>query len=128
MKHIKLRGTFLPHLESVRITVLEQTHFKDNFGINYGIDDGQFYDTSDSFIHESVRLISNASPARTYVPSSIYDDGRKDGNSITLWFLLAGRRFEDNHDPEKPIIVSVKDWERIKSAVKAYNEWGAKQP
>jgi hypothetical protein len=103
MKHIKVRGTFIPATGLVQITVLEQTHLGVAFGKH------PVRHNSSKFEQSGFRLCSANGPGW-------YPD------SNALYFKGNERGYDDY-----PVSIPLNMWSKAKQAIKAYNEWGRTQ-
>ena len=116
MKHLKLRGELTQELDSVLVSVVEQTHVGDDFGHSYT--GGGFSKCEFSIFTTSadrhVILTSYNRPISEQIPQQeyVYEDGK------LLKLYLNGISENDRLTGAK---VSLKNWTAIKEAVTAYN-------
>ena len=103
MRHLKVKATLSRDLQTVLVTVLEQTHFGEHFtpyGIFVNID----------FINNTRIVLHGATPKQ----KRAWLNNGGEGNDV---YYLKG----DEHDTCS-FIIPLHKWKPLKAAIKAYNE------
>jgi len=124
MKHLKIRAEYRPATKDVEVTLLEQSHFGNDFG---RIEDAFTRNLGEPcvFKHEGVAIYSHTAynTHQTYFFKNKYPDPI---NKITTWLCIgaSASKFERTKVENS---VPIGEWAALKAAIEAYNEWGANQ-
>lgn len=116
-KHIKVKAELSEDFQKVKVTILEQSHFKSNFG-NTGRRYWAKEITNYAFCHGNVRLTAWGGPGRLFInryTSECHYDIPSAKHNVYL---------EDGAFYGCPSFdVPVSAWPDIKKAIEAYNEF-----
>lgn len=108
-RHIKIRGKYNQATGTVTLTVLERTHSDYSFGRTDG--EHAWHFGSRGFVHKSIRIYHDVDYSPRFLSPSF-----EENSNVTEWFLVGLIN--------SPIEVTLKQWNRVKEAVEAYNRWG----
>jgi hypothetical protein len=124
MKHLKIRAEYRPATKDVELTLLEQTHFGNDFG---RLEDAFNTSLKDAcvFKHKDIAIYSSG----FYNHGPQYFFNGKYPNTIekiTTWFCV-GASSSKSERTKVENTVPIDEWPALKAAIEAYNEWGANQ-